>query len=846
MNKRLRPFNPDEPLLYSDADVEVRLSHEVPQIEFDADGAKTTILADGSAEVDFNPEKAPELNKGFYANLADGKLDESELDRIAQELLDDIDSDIQSRAEWLQTRARGVELLGFKLEEPRGDLGASSAPLEGMSTIRHPLLAEAILRFQANARGELLPASGPVKVRNDAPPAPEGMEAQSGLQDGEILASAMETDFNHYLTSVATEYYPDTDRMLFQIGFGGLGIKKVYNCPIKRRPVSETIPAEDFIVSNTATDMQSSGRITHRIKMRPSILKRMQLVGAYRDVPLDLTATGLTDTLQMTIAEQQGIKPVAVQNTENVEQEIYETYCELDLEGHEHEDKGKKTGLRLPYKVSIHIKSRKVLEVRRNWLKDDKLFMPREYFVDFPFVPAFGFYPLGLLHILGNTASTLTAAWREMLDAGMFASFPGFLYAKMGGRQLTNQFRVPPGGGIPIDVGMGSIKDMIMPLPYKEPGPSLTAFIQHVEEVGQRLGSTADTNVGEGKQDVPVGTTLALIEQATKILDAVHKRLHSAQAKEFKLLKERFREDPEAFWRFNKKPAYEWEKKQFLQALENCEVVPVADPNNPTSLHRIAKATAIKQLQAASPLLYDSMAVDKRIMKIIGVDSEGLFLDKPADPPPDPRMEAIKAKSEQAEDQNQANVLQQQIKAHQTMQQSQDKAADRVSRERLEAMKLQLEREKQQTEAIIHQQKTQQDMAMKAQEGQQKMAISQAQHQQKLQHEREKMAMEAQLKSHETNIKAQQLQAESQISQQQSQDQLMQQREIHDQKMQQMQADTDAKQQQKAMDHDDKISMASDMHQTKLEHTKQMGETKIELAKKQAKIKPKTPTKGGK
>lgn len=831
-NARLRQKNPDEFQVFNNEDLEVVISKDPDDI-FNEDGSQVTTNPDGSIVVDFNPKKEDGLNQGFYQNLADGQIDDGELERIASELVSDIENDARSREEWLRIRERGIELLGYRLEDPRGDLGTSSAPLEGMSTVRHPLLSEAVLRFQANARGELLPAAGPVKVRTDMPPPPNNMP--TGLQGVEDLAGALEKDFNHYLTTTANEYYPDTDRMLFLTGFGGLGIKKVYNCPIRRRPVSESVDASDLIVSNAVANLQSSGRITHRIKMRPSILKRMQLVGAYRDVdlPMSIAIAAPSNPVEKKIGEIQGIKPATTtQRLDDLDQELYESYCELDIDGLEHKEKGKVTGLRLPYKVTIHVASNTILEVRRNWLKTDPLFMPREYFVDYPFVPAFGFYPLGLVHILGNTTITLTAAWREMIDNGMFSNFPGFIYAKQAGRQLSNQFRVPPGGGIGLDTGGGNIRDSIMPLPYKDVSAAFAGFIQHVEEYGQKLGSTAEMNIGEGKQDAPVGTTLALIEQATKLMDAVHKRLHASQAREFQLLKERFKEDPEAFWRFNRKPTFQWEKAQFLAALENSMIVPVADPNNPTSLHRIAKSTAIKQLQAASPLLYDARAVDERIMKVTGVDPEGLFLDQPAPPPPDPRLEAIKAKTEQEQVRSRMTELQAKIKAATSAQSSEDRAADRESRERIEEMKLEHERLRIQEEAIIHAfdaekvaNQAQQQVAMKEREGQQKLALLEAQHRQKMLHDNEKSRMELMAKAMEVQAKAklqaQEIQTKAGLAPIAGGDKISQGREQHETKLRQQ----------------------DETHTQKLKHASEMHDANLKAAKSMAKVKPKAPKK---
>jgi hypothetical protein len=761
------------------------------------DGAAKIENPDGSLTIDFAPKTAKQSKGDWDANLA-LEIDPAELSRIATELLDGINMDDLSRKDWLDTRARGIGLLGLKLSEPKAEANA-----EGVSTVQHPLLLEATLRFQANARGELLPAAGPLKIRNDAPmppklpdpppmppmppqmghnggppmsgngaggspinpsaapgggtppsppvtppsspagasggpppppagasgppappspapPPPTGMMAPpkpvlpGGMTNAsDELAEALETDMNHWLTAVATEYYPDTDRMLFWVGCGGQGIKKVYNCPLRRRPVSESIDAEDLIVSNAETNLENCGRITHRIKMRPSVLKRMQLVGAYRDVDLPTNQLMLPDPVKEKKLEIQGITPHPTQRPQDTDYEIYECYCELDIEGFEHKEKGKITGLQLPYIVTIHKDSREILALRRNWRKDDKMCMAKEYFVDFPFVRALGFYGIGLIHILGNTTSALTAAWRIQLDAGMFSSFPGFIYAKQFGRQLTNQFRVPPGGGVPIDTGGLPITQAIMPLPYKEPGSAFMQLTQNIEQLGQRLGGTAEMNIGEGKQDAPVGTTLALIEQATKTMDAVHKRLTAAQGKEFMLLKERFKEDPESFWRHNK-TKFAWQKAQFLMALEDNKLVPVADPNNPTSMHRIAKAVVIKTLQQGAPDLYDPIAVDTRIMRIAGIDPEGLFRPTPAPPPPDPSLIAAQAKQQANQQMAQSQQLQMMIKLKIAQLQSQDKAQDRTSREKAEQLKIMLERLKIQEESIIHKSESQHDMQLEA------------------------------------------------------------------------------------------------------------------------------------
>jgi len=592
-----------------------------------------TELPDGSVAVDLSP-KVDEGETKHYDNLA-MRMDQSELGRIGEQLIDAIEADDQSRAEWLQTRARGLELLGLKLEEPKGDVGSTSAPVEGMSVVRHPLLLESVLMAWANARAELLPADGPVKVKDVGQRSPQSDE----------LADCLEKDFNFYLTKKAKEYYPDTDRMLLMTVFGGSGFKKVYMDPMRRRPVSESIDAQDLIVNNAATDLANAGRITQRIKMRPAIMKRMKFLGVYRDIELT------PPTPQNTVVDlkEANIEGIDIQSTrqEDREHTIYECYCELDLDRFAPRHLRNK-GLLLPYRVTIDKDSREILELRRNWDEDNEDCDPRTTFVHYPYIRGFGLYGWGLLHLLGNSASAFTASWREALDAGMFANFPGFLVAKLAARQQTNEMRVAAGSGVVVDTQGMPINQAVMPLPYKDITPGLLGMMDKVTQAAQRVGGAAEIKVGEGKQDAPVGTTIALIEQATKVESAVHKNMHQAQSEEFELLLDLFREEPEAFWRGNKRPATDWDKERFLAAVDTYGIVPVADPNTPSHLHRLMKATAVKQLQSASPALYDPKAVDLQVLKIMGWENpESLFAPPtmPAAQPPDPRMAKVQVEA---------------------------------------------------------------------------------------------------------------------------------------------------------------------------------------------------------
>ena len=654
----------------AEGDAEVEVNPKSPYVKVE--------LPDGSVTISFGGQQKSEEegNKDFHENLA-MQLDNSTLGQISNELVRLIEQDNESRQELLQQYVMGLDLLGTKIETPRSNASDGSTAVEGQATVRHPLLLESIVRFQANARGELLPSGGPVKIRND------------GLDSANInaQAEALEKDFNHYLTVTASEYYPDTERMFFALGFGGTAFKKVYYCPIRRRPVSEFISIPEIIVSNAETTVSTAQRITHVIKMSPSTLKRLQLVGMYRNVILSSAQPPKNNVVDDKLEQLMGVIPRNISNTDNQPREIYECYCELDLPGYEHEDDEGPTGLQLPYRVTIDKTSAEILEIRRWWKEDDEQCLRRQVFVDYIFVPGFGFYGLGLLHLVGNTTMALTAGWRLCIDNGMFANVPGFLYAKQAGRQNTNEFRIPPGGGMPIDTAGGSIQSAVMPLPYRSVDGQFLNLLQLIETSGQRMASTSETNVGEGNSEAPVGTTIALIEQAQKVISAVHKRMHAAQAREFQLLKDLFKECPEAFWENNKYPAYQWTPETLTTALDNINLVPVADPNTPSHAVRIQKAMAIKQLQTQNPTLYDPKKVDERILTMLGIeDAMDLFVPPPPPmpPPPDPVMIMAQAKMIDSH----AKMAEVKVKEAHAVSDAQNDAADRESKERIAMLQL--------------------------------------------------------------------------------------------------------------------------------------------------------------
>ena len=617
-------------------DLEIAIEGDVADHKLDP---KTGVMEiegpDGSITIDFAPNLGGKLSDKFNDNLAvSGNI---EYGALANELINEIDSDLGSRSEWMDQREQGLELLGLKIENPRGDTGNSSAPLEGMSTIRSPTLLQAVLRFQANARGELLPAMGPIKVIDNS-------AGGTGIADE--WAEILEQDLNIYLTQRCPEYYPDTDRMLFYVGFGGSGFKKVYHCPLRRRPVSESVDAADLIVDASATDLRNARRITHRIRMRDSMVKRMQIAGIYRDVALS-QASYNPDQDEVIEARIQGID-VMPQRPEDNDRTIYEILCERDFGEHPHR-------MPLPYKIVLDRDSQQVLEIRRNWREDDPMYMPVNMYVRYPYIEAMGIYGLGLLHTIGNLTKATTAAIREMLDAGMFANFPGFVYSEGVNRQETNEFRIPPGGGMRVQTNGQDIRTALMPLPYKDISSGLMSLVQELMSATDKLSGTAEMPTGEGMQNAPVGTTLAIIDQASKVLDAVHKRLHSAQAEEFRLLKDRLLEDPEAFWRHNPDASTNWDKETFVQALNLVDLVPVADPNTPTHTHRLMKVMGLIQLAQQMPQMFNIPTVIEHSLRLIGFNNPKEFMNDGTQPQ-QPNPDMMKAQLEQAKLQQQGQI----------------------------------------------------------------------------------------------------------------------------------------------------------------------------------------------
>lgn len=729
--------------------------------DIDYDRATKIETEDGGVIVYVGPRRIPKEDVEFNDNLAEA-LDETQLSGIADELLRLIDQDNESRREWLDTRARGMELMGLRIEAMRSTgSDAGSAPLEGQSQIRATLLAEAVIRFGANAFAELCPTDGPAKVTEDT------SGSTPALDD---LADALEHDLNHYLTVTDKPWVPDTDQMLLRVGLDGCVFKKVYHDPILRRPISRAVFGDDLIVNNSATSIYDAGRITHRVFMRPSMVKRMQLCGAWRQV--DLSTPGFIEKTPPELQSEQiaGVRRFDSWEQDDREHEFAECYCELDLEGFEHETDGSPDGLAVPYKAVIHRESRTLVELRRNWNEDDEMCLPKTYFVQFPFIRGFGFYAIGLSHLLGNITNGITAAWREIVDAGMFANFPGLLLAKGAARQNNNIFRIPPGGSAEVETGGLPIQQVAMGMPYKSPDAVWVGFVQQLNQEGKSLGGTAEIMVGEGRQDAPVGTTLALIEQAIKPLLATHKRLCAAQSDELQLLCERFREDPQAFWRANKRSAWSWDEQAFMEALNENEIVTKADPNTASHLQRMLRNAALYQMAKDEPGAFNVLTIRRVCIRGIGFANPDQYLNPmPSGPPPDPKAQAamIGAQADMLDAQTRAGQLQLDTRnAPLEAQRQQVESATKIQTSKMALQKQALATQTAKFQATNEARKPQMERDKQNFEGQQNQLDRQHEAVQQMREQQHEMNLERGGWAHEQQLHAADRQHEAQMGQQ--------------------------------------------------------------------------------
>lgn len=607
-------------------------------VHTDAEGNILIDNEDGGVVVQLNPQRKgkdeDEDPAKFYENLVE-RIGEGELGTIANTLHEAISADDQSRSEWLANRAAAMDLLGLKMEDPKSGDGASG--IDGQSVVTNPLLLDAVLRGWANAQAELLPAEGPCKVM-DYSPIPEGQKDQ--------LGEIFERDMNYYLTTTATEFGPETSHMLLWGSyFGGSGFKKVYTHPLKKRPYSESVAPENLIVSDATKDFDACERITHQIPMRQSVMKRYQAKGIYRKVAL-APPTPQANQVEEGIAATQGVA-IAKQRPEDMPYTLWECQCELDLP--DFAPKGFE-GIELPYLVTLDKDSMTVLAIRRDWKPEDEDCARKKMYVKYPYVPGPGFYGTGLANILGNSSAAMTAAWRISLDSGMFANFPAFLMDKLAGRQNTSNIRMAPGEATLVETGGRPLKDVIADLPFNDVTPGLMSMMDKITEQSKQVGGAPDIPVGEGMQNIPVGTMLAHIEQATKVMSAAHKGQHRALDEELSLIADLFRENPESFWKGNKTAKGYWTVALLMQALDERTLVPKSDPNVPSHIHRVMKAVALVELKS-SPLggRLDDDEVLRRVLAAMREDPAGLILPKPQAQGPSPEQLTAEAKIKEAE-----------------------------------------------------------------------------------------------------------------------------------------------------------------------------------------------------
>jgi hypothetical protein len=638
----------------------------------------------------------PEFLRGeFDANLAE-HVDPMVLNRLASDLLQGIEADLTSRSQWEKMAEKAIEFLGLIYEEASGQVSASG----NVSKVWHTLMLEASITFWANAHAEFLPADGPVKVRDDSTQAakPRGIgdnggppldvaEAGQQNQNRDETAEDFETDFNHYLTTGDRQYYRDFSRMLFSLGPMGTQFRKVYYNPLRRMAVSEWVKAENLIVSNDAVHLATAGRVTERIPMRHADVKRLQFMGWWLNQPLS-QPTDTPTTMERVVGQVEGIRPGAELPADH-RHTIYECYTEIDLQGFEHtDDEGNLSGLPLPYRITLDKDSRRVLEIRRNWREDDDAMQPRSRYVMFGLIPGLGFYYLGFAHILGNTERALTVLEREIIDAGMYAIFPGFVHAKGTFRADSTQIRPSPGGSLEVNVGLKkSINDVLMPVPYRDVSANVMALAQKLEDNGRKLSQAIEIPVGEGTANIPVGTMISLIEEGTKVMAAVHKGIHQSRTEEFEMLKELIAEDPSLLSRFNKSPQRVWQTAEEFQDLD---LVPASDPNTPSHVHRVMRAVALGQVAQMFPDLMSlpnasgkpiREEVLEEIMRVIRVPDPARFTPAPGasaqvGTQPNPKAQDNQTRLSVAQLTSQAKLQGDAIR-------EQGAAADRASKERI-------------------------------------------------------------------------------------------------------------------------------------------------------------------
>ena len=582
-----------------------------PALEIEIEDPEEVKIRMGDMELEIEPGEESEYSD-FNANLAD-ELSEEELQTLAGDLISEFEDDISSRKDWIQTYVDGLELLGLKIEE-------RTEPWPGACGVYHPLLSEALVKFQAETMMETMPAAGPVKTQIIGKETPEKVDA----------ALRVKNDMNYQLTDVMVEYRPEHERMLWGLGLSGNAFKKVYYDPSLQRQVSIYVPAEDVVVPYGASNIQTAERVTHVMRKTKNEVRKLQVAGFWREVDL-ADPTDTFDEVEKKIAEKMGFRA-----SSDDRYKILEMHVDIVIESDKYADvdeEGQSTGIALPYIVTIEKSTHTVLAIRRNWNPDDENKRKRNHFVHYGYIPGFGFYALGLIHLIGAFAKSGTSIIRQLVDAGTLSNLPGGFKTK-GLRVKGDDTPIAPAEFRDVDVPSGTIKDNIMTLPYKEPSQVLATLLDRIIDEGRRFASAADLKVSDMSAQSPVGTTLAILERTLKVMSAVQARIHYSMKQEFQLLKVIIRDyTPEEY-------AYEpedGEPRAKKSDYDMVEVIPVSDPNAATMSQKVVQYQAVMQLAQGAPQLYDLPYLHRQMLEVLGVKNASKLVpmkddEKPRDP----------------------------------------------------------------------------------------------------------------------------------------------------------------------------------------------------------------------
>jgi len=584
----------------------VPIMEEGPEIEIEIEDPESVEIGIDGMPI-LRIEESEPSDEDFDANLAEF-MSEDMLQSLASDLIGDFDDDISSRKDWMQTYVDGIQLLGMNIEE-------RAEPWEGACGVYHPLLSETLVRFQAETIMETFPAAGPVKTQI------VGKETQEKKDAAERVAD----DMNYQLTDVMHEFRPEHERMLWGLGLSGNAFKKVYYDPSIGRQVSIFVPAEDLVVPYGASDLASASRVTHVMRKTPNELRKLQVAGFWRDVELPEPVDSF-DEVEKKIAEKMGFRA-----TTDDRYKILEMQVDLDLPGYEDEEDGKPTGIALPYIVTMDKANSTILAIRRNWRPEDEHKKKRSHFVHYGYIPGFGFYCFGLIHLIGAFAKSGTSILRQLVDAGSLANLPGGFKTR-GLRIKGDDTPIAPGEFRDVDVPSGTMRDNVMPLPYKEPSMVLAQLMEKIIEEGRRFASAADLQISDMSAQAPVGTTLAILERTLKVMSAVQARIHYSFKEELRLLRDIIRDyTPDTY---NYEPV-EGSPRAKKSDYDNIDVIPVSDPNAATMAQKITQYQAVLQLAQGAPQIYNLPKLHRQMLDVLGIKNAQQLVKLPEDQKPE-------------------------------------------------------------------------------------------------------------------------------------------------------------------------------------------------------------------